>query len=76
MSAAPLGESALGRKNLAAAHHSVVLMREDVAVPDVTARISGKRNDDARDRLGVHARGILPAELICLRDRGRVREPQ
>src|ERR1019366_2149281 len=69
-------DSAASRKDLIGAHHLVVLMLEDVAVPDVTARISGKRNDAARERLGVHARHILPAELICLRARGRVREPQ
>ncbi len=47
-----------GRINL------IVLVFEDVAVPDVAAGLSLEWNDDARDHGGIGADGVFPSHLF------------
>src|ERR1700677_4708209 len=48
---------------LVGAHHFVVLVLQDVAVPDVAAGEAFEGDDDARDHAGVGAHSVLPAAL-------------
>ena len=45
------------------AHHFVVLVLQDVAVPDVAAHVAFEAYDDASDHAGIGADRVLPAGL-------------
>jgi hypothetical protein len=52
---------AMGFNDLEWAHHLVVFVLEEVAVPDVAAGVALEGNDDSGDLSGFAANGVLPA---------------
>ena len=52
------------RQYLVGAHHFVVFVFEDVAVPDVAAGVSVEGDDNAGDHGGVGADGVFPSHLF------------
>src|ERR1700733_4295548 len=52
------------RNNLVRPHHFIILVLENVAVPDVASGKSFKARDDAGDHIGMRLRGILPSGFV------------
>src|SRR5580700_11688022 len=65
------GQSAY-RDYVVGAHHFIVLVLEDVAMPDVTSDKTFKANDDSCDHPWISAHRVLPSGLVRV---GRHRIP-
>ena len=55
------------REHIVGAHHFVVFVFEDVAVPDIAAGESLKPHDDARHHSRIGAHGVFPSGFARLR---------
>jgi hypothetical protein len=60
----------MGFNDLEWAHHLVVFVLEEVAVPDVAAGVALEGNDDSGDLAGFAANGVLPAGFFGRRGYG------
>jgi hypothetical protein len=63
----PRGDHVVG------AHHFIVLMLEDVAMPDVASDKTFEANDDSRDHSWIRSNRVFPSSFVRI---GRYRRPR
>src|SRR5579872_396226 len=54
-------------------HHFVVLVFKDVTVPDIASDEAFKRNNDARNHVGLGAHSVFPSSFAGLGRRSRAK---
>src|SRR5580692_2179494 len=62
-----------GGDDVVGAHHFIVLVLEDVAMPDVTPGKTFEANDDSRDHPRIRSHRVFPSSFVRI---GRYRRPR